>query len=221
MSSVYFIDFEAYSIGGELYPRELCIIEARAALFPLHFSISPPIHFDYLSGKDKTTNEYLQKHHHKLPWNENASVSLCESCIYTKLDDRNPTWRGDLFYVLDHPNGSKIQFLKEFFSQMRLTNYVSTLRALPPAPSNVSCPRGDHGEHCSYLKCVRMLRHYLNYMTKPLPPTPPNVVKVEKEYVVPIPPPYYRQNGVQPPSEGPAPLADGEEDAEEDYDTMC
>jgi hypothetical protein len=129
--STYFIDFQGVVINGETIINELCIIDARHILKPMH----------YIFKSDAfNSNEFT----HKLDCD-----MFCPTCITCNMSLKNA-----IFYALN----DKIETLKKYFPMIRLNYYNKTIQET--IPKYISCPYRDHGIQCSYKNCLTMCIDY-------------------------------------------------------------
>ena len=105
---------------------------------------------------------YASRRLHRLGWTEGSS-RYCKECIMYHIKHKFPQWQSGTFYVMDAPNGRKLNFLKETFPLLNLVEYPgATFKSLPEPRYANACPHRDHGKRCAFLKCQRLCTHYLS-----------------------------------------------------------
>ena len=160
MSSVIFIDFEAFQQGDETFQiKELCILAADDPLKPLTFLFKPSRQWEKLKSTQKQTYSYQEHHLHHLSWGE-GNKTYCVNCLERKIKKAMPMYLEARFYVLGR---QKAAFLRRELPMLDIHDYAfaDSYKDISRAPSHLTCTYRYHSkEHCAVLKCYRLLLHY-------------------------------------------------------------
>ena len=161
---VFIMDFERFQQGkdGEMYIKELCIIDMYQPWDPLYYIFRfGEDAWQALPADAQKTFNYASRRLHRLHWTDGLS-RYCKQCVLYHLHNKFPRWNEGIFYVLDKPNGAKIQVLTKEFPELRIVNYNGlTLKTLPePRFPSLTCPFREHGQHCAFRKCQQLFTHF-------------------------------------------------------------
>jgi len=162
MSTVLFIDFEAFQHGDEDYQiKELCILDADSPLKPLTFMFQPSTPWDKLSSDRRRTYAYQEHHLHHLAWNE-GDIRYCTKCIFHHIQSAFPLVAGvnTVCYVL---GSQKTSFLQRELPMLNIYQYDNAFayKDLPMAPLHLTCTYRNHSRnHCAVLKCYQLFSHF-------------------------------------------------------------
>jgi len=160
---VVFIDFEAFQHGDESFIiKELCVLDVRQPLKPIHFVFKAPTPWSCLSSHKRHTYTYQEKNLHHLSWHEGKEKRYCSNCLERRIQHEVEHQHPEpLFYVLGE---QKAEFLKKEFPSLHIVTYPHTYKDLNVREiTHLVCPYRDHStEHCALLKCYRLYSHFMS-----------------------------------------------------------
>lgn len=149
-SSVFIVECECVWYGGHLYPKELAIIDVMNPLDLYHYILFPPSNSKWndLSSDDQKRNEFLQSHHHRIPY-EDGYNSLSEITF--------------LFGSIIYTQGQEKQYmLAELFPDSHVKNIKApSLIKIPHTRVHIQCPFDHCIQACATIKCYKLYDFYI------------------------------------------------------------